>query len=379
MSDSDDFEIFLVGLPGLETVLAKEAKTRGFSQVETVAGGVTCRGGWQDIWRANLEMRGASRVLVRIASFRAPHLAQLDKRSRKVDWGAFLHPDVPVSIEASSKRSRVYHTGAIRQRIQGALQDRLGVPVSAEAPLCLRVRLDDDLCTISIDTTGDPLHKRGHKLAVNKAPMRETMAAQFLIACGYKPGEALVDPMCGSGTFAIEAAEMTLGLQAGRSRDFAFAHLPSFDAKRFEALKIAPDKNARGESGILCWGSDRDAGAIEMSRANAERAGVLDQVDFTHAAISDLRRPEGSDPGLVLVNPPYGDRIGDKKGLAALYGAFGRVMKEQFVGWRIGLITDDHKLARATGLPFKKPTSPIPHGGLKVKLYQTAPLRDEGN
>lgn len=377
MSSSDDFEIFLVGLPGLEAVLGQEAQSRGFAQVQTVPGGVTCRGGWSEVWRANLEMRGASRVLVRIASFRAPHLAQLDKRSRKVDWGAFLRSDVPVTVEASSKRSRVYHTGAIRQRVEGALRDKLGVQISAEASLCLRVRLDDDLCTVSIDTTGDPLHKRGHKLAVNKAPMRETMAAQFLMACGYKPGEPFVDPMCGSGTFVIEAAEISVGLQAGRSRSFVFSQLPSFDPVAFDALKADPA--APDQSKTLAWGSDRDAGAIEMSLANAERASVLSRTAFQHTSISDLQRPDTSETGLVLVNPPYGDRIGDKKRLIALYGAFGRVMKERFAGWRVGLITDDHQLAKATGLPFKKPTSPIPHGGLKVKLYQTRPLAGEGS
>lgn len=377
MTSSDDFEIFLVGLPGLEAVLGQEAESRGFAQVQTVPGGVTCRGGWSEVWRANLEMRGASRVLVRIASFRAPHLAQLDKRSRKVDWGAFLRADVPVTVEASSKRSRVYHTGAIRQRVEGALRDKLGVSISSDAPLCLRVRLDDDLCTISIDTTGDPLHKRGHKLAVNKAPMRETMAAQFLMACGYKPGEPFVDPMCGSGTFVIEAAEITMGLQAGRSRSFVFSQLPSFDPAAFEALKKEPAASENGTT--LAWGSDRDAGAIEMSSANAQRAGVASQTAFRHTPISDLQRPDTSEAGLVLVNPPYGDRIGDKKRLAALYGAFGQVMKERFAGWRVGLITDDHLLAKATGLPFKKPTSPIPHGGLKVKLYQTRPLANDGS
>lgn len=373
MNNSDDFEIFLVGLPGLESVLGQEARERGFAKVETVAGGATCRGGWPEVWRANLEMRGASRVLVRIAEFRAPHLAQLDKRSRKVDWAEFLPTNVPISVEASSKRSRVYHTGAIRQRIEGAITDKLGVKISPSAPICLRVRLDDDLCTISIDTSGDPLHKREHKLAVNKAPMRETMAAQFLLACGYKPGEPLVDPMCGSGTFVIEAAEMTLGLQAGRSRSFAFEHLPSFSAPAFAKLKAS--KTPEGPEGLHFCGSDRDKGAIEMSQANAGRAGVDNLVRFDHWAISDLQRPSPDATGLVIVNPPYGDRIGDKKGLAALYGAFGKVMKERFVGWRVGLITDDHQLAKATGLRFKKPTSPIPHGGLKVKLYQTGPIK----
>ncbi len=158
MSAADtDFEIFLVGLPGLESVLRREAMALGFPDPQMVPGGVTFTGDWRDVWQANLHSRCASRVLVRIASFRAPHLATLDKRARKLPWEQFLRPDVPLRIEASSKRSAVYHTGAIAQRVGNAIEAALGLQATDGADLCLRVRFDDDLCTLSIDTSGDPL------------------------------------------------------------------------------------------------------------------------------------------------------------------------------------------------------------------------------
>ena len=217
-----DFEIFLVTAPGLESALVAEAREKGFKQPAPILGGVTVTGGWTEVWRANLELRGAVRVLARVAEFRAMHLAQLDKRAHKVPWTQILRPDVPFRVEASCRKSRIYHEGAAAQRIKTAIKDALGAPVSPDAGIAIKARIDDDLCTISVDTSGESLHKRGHKEEVAKAPMRENMAALFLRQCGYRGSEPVVDPMCGSGTFVIEAAEIAIGLKPGRSRRFAF-------------------------------------------------------------------------------------------------------------------------------------------------------------
>ena len=371
MTDTD-FEIFIVTAPGLESVLCAEVAARGFVNPRTVTGGVAITGGWPEVWRANLELRGASRVLARIAAFRAFHLAQLDKRARKVAWAEILRPDVPVKIEASAaKNSRIYHGGAVAQRVATAIREELGAPMSDDAEITIKARIDDDLCTISVDTSGEPLHKRNHKEAVNKAPMRETLAALFLRQCGFDGTEPVVDPMCGSGTFVIEAAEIAAGLNPGRSRTFAFEKLASFDAAAWQAMRAA----GRGNPTTLTFhGSDRDAGAVEMSRANAARAGVADVTDFRQHAISDLAAPEGP-PGLVIVNPPYGGRIGDTKQLSALYHALGQTLRERFSGWRVGVVTNEPALAKASGLPFAPPTPPVLHGGIRVNLYLTPPLR----
>lgn len=367
MTKDGDFEIFLVSPPGLEEVLCAEAKELGFIDAKAVTGGVLVHGGWPEVWRANLEIRGATRVLARIGAFHAGHLAQLDKLARKFPWGQFLRPDVPVQVEATCKKSRIYHAGAAAQRIETAIHEELGAPVSADAELRIMARFEDNLCTISLDTSGESLHKRGHKEAVAKAPMRETMASLFLRQCGYDGSETVVDPMCGSGTFVIEAAEIAAGLKPGRSRTFAFEQLKSFDAAAWKRLR---DSSKGTRPALHFFGSDRDAGAIRMARANAARAGVSEFTVFQQHAASNLTPPPGP-PGLVIVNPPYGIRIGDRKPLVALYAALGKTLLTRFADWRVGLITTDASLAKATGLPFAAPGRPVSHGGLNVLLFQT--------
>ena len=366
-----DFEIFIVTAPGLEAVLCEEVKAKGFRDPTAIKGGVTVRGGWPEVWRANLELRGATRVLARVASFRAFHLAQLDKRARRVPWAEFLRPDVPVRVEASCKGSRIYHAGATAQRIERAITEELGAPIAAEAAVSIKARIDDDLCTISVDASGESLHKRGHKEEIHKAPMRETLAALFLRHCGFDGTEPVVDPMCGSGTFVIEAAEIAAGLNPGRSRRFAFEQLASFDETAWQAMRSAGGNGAA--PAVRFHGSDRDGGAIAMSRNNAERAGVAALTDFRKQAVSDLMPPEGP-PGLVIVNPPYGARIGEKKPLFALYGALGQTLLARFSGWRVGLVTNEASLAQATGLPFQPSDPSVSHGGLRVTLHSTAAL-----
>ncbi|MEM8653506.1 MAG: class I SAM-dependent RNA methyltransferase [Pseudomonadota bacterium] len=360
--------IFAITLPGMEQTLADEARGAGFEVTDVTPGGVSLRGGWPEVWRANLELRGATRVLWRMGSFMAFHLAQLDKRACKFDWGAVLRTDVPVRVEvATNRKSKIYHAGAATKRIETALVESAGIPVDADAPVTLKVRIDDNRVTISVDTSGDPLHKRGHKQAVGKAPMRETLAALFLRQCGFDGTAPVFDPMCGSGTFAIEAAEIAAGMQAGRARNFAFERLVGFDADAAHALR---NTARRRPPTARFWGADRDQGAIAMAHANAERAGVSDLVVFEQGAAGDIAPPDGP-PGLVIVNPPYGARIGDKKALYPVYGRLGQVLVERFSGWRVGLVTSEASLARATGLPFLPEGPSIAHGGLRVKLWRT--------
>ena len=365
---SDISEIFLVVPPGLEQPLATEARSTGFKVTSIVKGGVNIAGGWSEVWRANLTLRGATRVLVRLTEFRALHLAQLDKRARKLPWADWLRADIPIRVEATCRKSKIYHDRAAAQRIETAITETLGAPISKDAALTLKVRIDDNVVTVSLDTSGDALHKRGHKAQVNKAPMRETLAANFLAIAGFTGTEPIYDPMCGSGTFPIEAAEIATQMQPGRSRDFAFQTLASYDADAFGTLKTDAI-----ETPYRFHGSDRDAGAVKMSLANAARADVAHLTSFETKPISEINPPNGP-KGLVIINPPYGARIGNKKPLFGLYGSFGSVMKERFQGWRVAVITSDPGLAKATDLPFTSTSQAIDHGGIRIKLYQTAPL-----
>lgn len=370
MTRDPGFEIFLTALPGLEEALLAEVRGRGFRRPRAVPGGVVLEGGWPEVWRANLWLRGAGRVLARIASFRTQHLAKLDGRARHVPWASVLRPDIPVRVEASCARSRIYHSGAAAERIERAIRETLGAPVSDEADITVRVRIENDICTISLDTSGELLHRRGHKQAVNAAPMRETMAALFLRQCGFEGNEPVFDPMCGSGTFIIEAAEIAARLNPGRDRHFAFEQLASFDAEAWARMRaVSPARTPEARF----FGRDRDAGAIAMSEANAARAGVAPFADFQRATISEAMPPPGP-PGLVIVNPPYGNRLGDKKQLLPLYQALGQVLLARFSGWRVGMVAAETRLAQATGLPFLPTGAPVPHGGLRVTLHRTAAL-----
>lgn len=362
------FEIFMVCTPGFEQALYAEALENGFSGAEITPGGIAFTGTWEDVWRANLVMRGATRILARVGSFMAFHLAQLDKRARKYPWGDVLRQDVPVRVEVStSKKSKIYHAGAATQRIETALKESHGMTIAADAPVALKVRIDDNRVTISVDTSGESLHKRGHKEAVGKAPMRETLAALMLRECGYDGREPVLDPMCGSGTFVIEAAEIACGLFPGRTRDFAFQQLATYkdDTWRRVGETHTPTQHFHG--------SDRDAGAIRMATANAERAGVADHITFQNLSAADITRPAGP-PGLIICNPPYGGRIGNQNMLYGVYAGLGEAIKRECTGWRVGMVTSEAGLAKASGLPFKPKGPAIPHGGLKVWLFQTDAL-----
>lgn len=370
MTHDQDFEIFLATVPGLEPVLAEEVRLKGFKRPGVVPGGVVTRGRWPDVWRANLWIRGATRVLARVAAFHVTHLAHLDALARRIPWAGLLRPGIPFRVEAACAKSRIYHSGAAAERIANAIHAATGVPHDPGAEVTVMARIERDLCTLSLDTSGEPLHRRGFKQEVNAAPLRETLAALFLRQCGFDGTEPVLDPMCGSGTFVIEAAEIAARLNPGRARSFAFEHLATFDAGAWARMRAA---NRPRTPEARFFGRDRDAGAIAISRANAERAGVAAWTGFAQGPVTGAHPPEGP-AGLVITNPPYGTRLSEGRSLAPLYQALGTTLRARFRGWRAAILATDHRLAHATGLPFLPPGPPIPHGGLRVTLFRTAPL-----
>jgi putative N6-adenine-specific DNA methylase len=371
MTAAQPFEIFAVAPPGLESALAAEIAELGFSQPRAEPGGVSFTGGWPEVWRANLRLSGATRVLARFARFRAAHLSELDKKARKLPWGEVLPAGARVEVEAVCRKSRIYHSGAASQRIAGAVEATLGA-ASAEAPaIGVKARIERDMCTISFDTSGEPLHKRGWKPAVAKAPMRETLAALFLREAGYSGAEPVLDPMCGSGTFVIEAALRASGLAPGRLRRFAFEAFNGFDDAAWAAMRAETPGGAAESLGF--YGFDRDAGAVRAAAENAARAGVGHVVKIERRPVAGLVRPDGP-AGLVIVNPPYGARIGDPRPLQVLHRTLGERLRREFSGWRAAIVTSDARLARATGLAFARESAPVDHGGLKVRLHVTGRL-----
>jgi putative N6-adenine-specific DNA methylase len=275
---------------------------------------------------------------------------------------------VPVKVEASCRASKIYHAGAAAQRVEQAIADALGPATEGDDPIRLMVRIERNLVTISVDTSGAPLHRRGFKEFVGKAPMRETMAALFLRACGWDGTRPLVDPMCGSGTILLEGGALAAGLQPGRGRGFDWQRLAPPELHQ----DAAPLSVARPDIPPIL-GFDRDDGAVRGAGQNVERAGLAGVVTIARAALSDLAPPPGP-PGLVLTNPPYGARIGKPGPLHGLYATLGAVLKERFRGWEAGILTSEPGLARTTGLPFAETGPFVPHGSLKIRLYRTKPL-----
>ncbi|MEM8626724.1 MAG: class I SAM-dependent RNA methyltransferase [Pseudomonadota bacterium] len=423
LPDAADLELFCPCPPGLEPLLADELCALEMRAVAALPGGVSARGTWGDVVRLNLSVRGATRVLIRCAEFRATHLAQLDKRLRDVDWSSFLSARYPVRASVACARSRLYHEGAVQERVLGAIASGVpgahpigargsanenknadketGAVKGAAAGSVSRssstgpdadaacqtvfVRIEKNVVTVSLDTSGEPLYKRGFKTAVAKAPMRETMAALFLRACGYVPGEPVLDPMCGSGTFLLEAGDQACGLLAGRARGFAFEQVPGADPCVRAAVEAAATGGEAGlvetavaqmaaERGASLFGRDQDPAAVRMTTANLGRAGLLPIADVAQHAVAQLRPPDAlSRAGLLIVNPPYGARIGAGPGAAlrATYATLGRVVKERFAGWRMAVVTSDPRLMSATRLPVASKSAALQHGGMKVALYQT--------
>jgi len=264
------------------------------------------------------------------------------------------------------------------ERVAGAIADRLGTPprlekaseeAEAAGPQRVVVRLVSDQCTISLDSSGALLHQRGYRLATGKAPLRETLAAGMLLASGWDRQAPLLDPFCGAGTIAIEAALLALNVAPGRARHFAFMDWPDADGRLWERLvgEAAAAELAPGK--VLAWASDRDAGAVEAARANAARAGVSAAIDLSQRAISDLAAPPG--PGWVVTNPPYGLRLAESRDLRNLYARFGQVLRQRCPGWRLALLSSDPRLEHATRLEFDVSRRlALVNGGVPVRLAQ---------
>jgi len=408
-------KLFVVCAPGLEPFLAQELEGLGLrpllpprppsspnvwerkgGQRGEGEGGVEFQGTLRDVYRANLHLRTASRVLVRLGAFYAAGFPELVRKASRLPWERHLTPRQPVALRVTCHKSRLYHSDAVAERVARAMGDRLGQlpPVvkfdpqdgssredtDTDLPQLILVRLAHDHCTISVDSSGALLHRRGYRQAVAKAPLRETLAAGMLMASGWDMTSPLLDPFCGSGTIPIEAALMARRIPPGRTRHFAFMDWPNFDAAMWNVLladsPLPPPGPlplpSLGEGGGRGWmrailASDRDAGAIKSAQANAERAGVADMIEFSCRAVSAIEPPPG--PGWVVTNPPYGVRVSGGRDLRNLYAQFGNVLRDKCPGWHIAMLCDSAQLVHNTGLKFDQARGiPLVNGGLKVRL-----------
>jgi putative N6-adenine-specific DNA methylase len=224
-----------------------------------------------------------------------------------------------------------------------------------------------DLFTVSVDSSGELLHRRGWRQEIAHAPLRETLAAALLLLCEWNPATPLVDPMCGAGTLPLEACAIAMRLAPGLSRSFAFATWPTFDAARFAALHDEAEAARLPAPPAPIVGSDRSPAAITAATHNAERAGLTAHVTLAQSELDELQPPPG--PGTVIMNPPYGRRLGDPRALRSLYGAIGRALRARFAGWRAALLVSDARLVDAVGARITA-EHPLSNGGLRVRLLE---------
>ena len=359
-------EAFALVQPGLEPVLHEEMSELGISSTIT-DGGVTFPTSIGALYRVHWWGRIATRVWVRVGRFPAVTLDALAASVRGLPWSRFLEPRQRLDVRVSAHASRLRHRDRVAKKVELAIADALRGPRRATGPRVARtplaqvlVRIVDDVAEISIDASGDALYRRGWRRDVGEAPLRENVAAAVLRMAGWDPSEPLVDPMCGSGTFPIEAATMALGLPSGKGRRFAFEAWPEHDASAWNRFRREPHGRAMTPT---VRGSDWNDRVIRAARDNASRAGVASPVGLDVGAVATLTRPSGR-PGLVVCNPPWGERL---KGARSAWRDLGRTLVRSFGGWRVALLVPRDQCLRDAGLALPK-VAQIRISGLRVSL-----------
>ena len=356
--------LFAVCAPGLEPVLLSEVQALGISG-RAESGGVLIEDDAQ-LMRLNLWLRTSTRVLVRMGQIRATAFAELVRKAAALPWEGFVRRGARASFHVACHKSRLYHSGGVRQRLHAALQERVGfeVPLGEQGQLFV-ARFDHDVCTVSADSSGPLLHQRGWRGPQAKAPLRETLAAALLLAARYDGSEPLCDPLCGSGTIPIEAAFIAQRRAPGLSRDFAFQGWPEFGAAAFAKLR----EQARAQEQPLrshIEASDQDAGAVAAAKENAAQAGV--QIELAQRSL--LQLPADSGAGLVACNPPYGVRVVQGTALRDLAEALRRRPQ-----WRAAIIVADG--ARPAGSWQR--LARTQNGGIRVELITSLSPRPPGS
>jgi putative N6-adenine-specific DNA methylase len=378
---TEKHDCYAITAPGIETLAARELALLGIAPGPPELGGVPFRADPSGIARANLELRTASRILVRLGTFHASAFHELERRAVQLPWAEYVPAGSAATFRVTSRKSKLYHQDAIAQRLAGAMARRVpgatpagshgGMddqpPMELPSSQLFVVRLFRDECIVSADASGANLHQRGYRLASAKAPLRETLAAAMLLAVGWDGRVPLVDPLCGSGTIPIEAALIARRIAPGLRRRFTCERWPGFEMLDWSALRDTARGRTLPRPPAPIFGSDRDAGAIEAATENARRAGVLDDSHLGRVALSGIEPPP--EPGVVVTNPPYGVRVGRGRDLRDLYAQLGHTLRRRCPGWRAALLSARDELAGQTKLELR-PALRTTNGGIRIKLLE---------
>jgi putative N6-adenine-specific DNA methylase len=368
-------ETFFAPCPrGLEALLAAELTGFGAAGIEKVAGGVAFAGTWETCYRANLWSRLASRVLWRVGKFAYRDEADLYAAARALDWPAQFGVERSIRVNVTAQKSPLKSLEFATLRIKDAVCDRFRDArgrrpnVDRAAPdVRVHAFLEADRGALYLDTSGEPLFKRGWRKDASEAPLRENLAAGIVMLTGWKPEEPLLDPMCGAGTLLVEAAAMARGRPPGARRSFGFEKLASFDAALWRRLQEEAARPVASAPRLALYGSDIDARALDAARRNLAAAGVERWVSLERADL--LERAAPAPAGVLVANPPYGERLGSPEQLAAFYPKLGDALKRRFAGWRCFFFTADMRLPKLVRLePARR--VPLYNGALECRLYE---------
>ena len=355
-------------------MLAAELGELGASDIGTVEGGVGFGGTLPLAYSANLHSRIASRVLWEIGSGRYRNEDDVYRGVYALDWQRLFDPGLTIRVNVAAVASPLKSLEFITLRIKDAACDKFRAQTgsrpsvdTAQPDVRIHAFLDTERFTIYLDTSGEPLFKRGSRQMAGEAPLRENLAAGILTLAGWTPGTALLDPMCGSGTVLIEAAQIARGIPAGLNRRFAFEKLRNFDAAEWGRTRGNAEARIRNDARTPIFGSDLFGDALKLARENLAAAGLADAVSLKQANVLEISAPAAE--GVLTANPPYGVRLGEQESLAAFYPQLGNALKKKFAGWRVYLFTADLRLPKLIGLSPSKRT-PLYNGPLECRLYE---------
>lgn len=359
---------------GLEAVLVSELAEFGAKNIQPTDGGVAFGGDMLLCYRANLESRIATRILWQVGRGRYVNEEDLYQGVFKLDWPQWFDVKRDFMVKVTGVKCPLKSLEFATLRIKDAICDRFRQKVGSrpyvdtrEPDVRVHAYLAADEYQLYLDTSGNPLYQRGLRRASVEAPLRENLAAGIIRLSGWQPGTPLLDPMCGSGTFLLEAAMMALDIAPGSDRHFGFEQLRNFDATGWDKLRSQVLGRAKPVGFQKIYGSDADLRAVRVSRENLKQAGLLDAVQLSHVDMTELPAP--AETGVLIANPPYGIRIGEDEALAALYPKMAEALKKRFAGWNTYFLTNDMRLPKLMRLAPSKRT-PLFNGPLECRLFE---------
>ncbi|HEY3374912.1 MAG TPA: THUMP domain-containing protein [Candidatus Aquicultor sp.] len=377
-TNPNNLRLFVSAAKGVEPVLAGELTALGMKDVRQDAGGVSFTGTKADMYRANLWLRTANRILLPVREFICRSDDELYEGMRRIDWRRYLTPKMTLAIDANVRDSAIKHSKYAALKAKDAIVDQLRELLgsrpsvdTADPDLRINIHIVNNECTISLDSSGESLHKRGYRVEPVEAPLKETLAAAIVEYTEWDMRSPFIDPMCGSGTIVIEAALKAANIAPGLiHKTFGFQRWLDFDAGLWKSLLKDAEAQRKGHARTTIRGYDASSRAIRAAMTNARAAGV-DFVPFIRKDLADFTPPPG--PGIIVLNPPYGERIGDKQQLEGLYKLIGDVFKQRCKGYTGYVFTGNPDLAKAIGLKASQRivlfNGPIESRLLKFELY----------